>query len=243
MTRSAGPPQRAVPHAERVETAVQTAPGPAPSLHRSGPVPPPEFVLCGYCDTLHRRQAFESRKTARCVTCGSPLYRGNTDLGAMLAVAITAALAFVVANVMPLLTLTTSGSQTRATLWQAIVASYNSQLPVVATALLITLIIAPVLEIGLLLWVLVPLCARVRPWAFMPAMFVMRTLRPWRMTEVFFLGVIVSVVKLSGLATAIPGWGAFGVAVMTFAMAALASFDFGELWRRADEVAGQGVTP
>ncbi|HEY0193035.1 MAG TPA: paraquat-inducible protein A [Kofleriaceae bacterium] len=199
-------------------------------------MPPLELVLCGYCDTVHRRQAFAGRKTARCVTCGSPLYRGNTDLGAMLAVTVTAATAFAIANLMPLMTLTATGQQTRATLWHAIVASYNSQLPVVATALLISLIIAPLLEIGLLLWVLVPLCAHVRPLGFMTAMWIMQTLRPWRMVEVFFLGVIVAAVKLSGLATAEPGWGAFGVAVMTFALAALASFDVGELWRRADEV-------
>lgn len=199
-------------------------------------MPPPELVLCGYCDTLHRRQAFASRKTARCVTCGSPLYRGNTDLGAMLAATITAAAAFVVANMMPLVTLTVSGHQTRATLWQAIVASYNREVPIVATALLISLIIAPLFELGLLLWVLVPLVARVRPLGFMPAMFLMRTLRPWRMVEVFFLGIIVAVVKLSALASVVPDWGVFGVGVMTFAMASLASFDIGELWRRVEEI-------
>lgn len=199
-------------------------------------MPPPELILCGYCDTVHRRRAFASRNTARCVRCDAPLYRGNTHLGAMLAVTITAAVAFVIANLMPLLTLTASGQQTRATLWQAIVASYNRQLPIVATALLISLVLAPLLEIGLLLWVLVPLCARVRPFAFMPAMWLMRALRPWRMVEVFFLGVIVAAVKLSALATAVPGWGVFGIAVMTFALASLASFDAGALWRRADEV-------
>jgi paraquat-inducible protein A len=57
------------------------------------------------------------------------------------------------------------------------------------------------------------------------------------MVEVFFLGVIVAVVKLSALATALPGWGMFGVAVMALALASLSSFDPGALWRRADEVA------
>jgi paraquat-inducible protein A len=56
------------------------------------------------------------------------------------------------------------------------------------------------------------------------------------MMEVFFLGVIVAVVKLAALATALPGWGMFGVAVMAFALASLSSFDQGALWRRADEV-------
>jgi len=196
-----------------------------------------ELVICSYCDTVHRRVELPGRKTMRCVTCDSPLYRGNGELGSMLAVTVTATIAFVVANALPLLTLSSGTGQTQATLWQAITASYNSELPFVAIALTLTLMVAPAVELGLLLWVLVPLCFWARPLGFPATMTLLRTLRPWRMIEVFFLGVIVAVVKLSALATAVPGWGMFGVAVMTFALAALASFDQGAMWRRADEVA------
>jgi paraquat-inducible protein A len=195
-----------------------------------------ELVLCGYCDTVHRRAEVAERKAARCVTCDSPLYKANRDLGAMLAVVLTSLIAFVVANLMPLLTLTTGGQKTHATLWQAIVASYNAQLPVVAAALFLTLLFAPAFEIGLLLWLLVPLCLRTRPPGFPGAMWLLRVLKPWRMVEVFFLGVIVAIVKLSALATSIPGWGLFGIGVMTVSLGSLASFDQGILWRRADEV-------
>lgn len=200
-------------------------------------MPAAELVLCSYCDTVHRRVDVAGRRTVRCATCGSPLYRSNGDLGAMLALALTALVGFVVALASPLLTLTSQGHQTRATLWRAIAASYDSQLPFVSSALSLTLVIAPAIELGLLLWVLVPLCLWARPVAFPTAMGILRILRPWRMVHVFFLGVIVAVVKLSGLATALPGWGMFGIAVMSIALASLAAFDQGALWRRADEVA------
>jgi paraquat-inducible protein A len=198
---------------------------------------PTELVICRYCDTVHRRVAPAGRVTMRCVTCDSPLYRGNGDLGAMLAITVTATIGFLVANALPLLTLTSGSHQTRATLWRAVAASYDSELPFVAIALTLTLIVAPAIELGLLLWLLVPLCFRTRPLAFISMMEVLRTLRPWRMVEVFFLGVIVAVVKLSALATALPGWGMFGVAVMALALASLSSFDLGALWRRSAEVA------
>ena len=207
------------------------------TIASGGKVPAAEIVICSYCDTVHRRAEVPGRRTMRCVTCDSPLYRGNGDLSAMLAVTVTAVIAFIVANALPLLTLTSGSSQTRATLWRAIMASYDTDLPFVAIALTLTLIVAPAVELCLLLWVLVPLCLRTRPFAFLGTMGLLRTLRPWRMMEVFFLGVIVAVVKLSALATALPGWGMFGVAVMTFALAALSSFDQGALWRRAEQVA------
>jgi paraquat-inducible protein A len=203
-----------------------------------------ELAICAYCDTVHRRAELPGRTTARCVTCDSPLYHAGTDLGAMLAATITAAVAFAIANAFPLITLSSGDYKTQATLWRAIQASYDQDLPAVAVALAATLIIAPLFEIGLLLWVLVPLCLDTRPLGFTGVMRIVHVLRPWRMVEVFLLGVLVAVVKLSNLATTEPGWGLFGVAVMTLALASLASFDRSEMWRRADRIAGvrQGGT-
>ncbi len=195
-----------------------------------------ELAICMYCDTVHERVELPARGAARCATCERPLYHSNTDLGAMLAVTITATVAFVIANTFALITLTSGAVQTEATLWRAISASYDQDLPAVAVALAVTLIVAPLLELGLLLWVLVPLCWGARPLGFTLIMRLMHILRPWRMVEVFLLGVVVAVVKLSGLAAAVPGWGLFGVAVMTLALASLASFDRGEMWRRADAI-------
>jgi paraquat-inducible protein A len=218
-------------------TPTRLSPGrPGSALASCVDVPAAELVICSYCDTVHRRATPVRRETLHCVTCDSPMCRGNGELGAMLAVTVTAAIAFVVANALPLLTLTSGGHQTRATLWHAIAASYDSEVPFVAITLTLTLLVAPAIELGVLLWLLVPLCLGARPPAFVATMGLLRALRPWRMIEVFFLGVIVAVVKLAALATALPGWGLFGVAVMALALASLSSFDPGALWRRADEV-------
>lgn len=195
----------------------------------------PELAVCSYCGAVHRRAELPGRTTARCVRCDAPLYHATTDLPAMLAVAVIATLGFIVANAFPLITLTAQGQQTRATLWAAIMASYNQKLPVVAAGLALTLIVAPLVELLLLLWVLVPLSLRTRPLAFRFVMRTMAVLRPWRLVEVFLLGVIIAIVKLSGIATAVLGWGALGITVMALAMGSLGSFDQGVLWRRADE--------
>jgi paraquat-inducible protein A len=196
----------------------------------------PELAVCTYCDTVHRRADLPGRSSARCVRCDAPLYRASTDLAAMLAVTITAIGAFVVANAFPLITLTSGGQRTRATLWAAIGASYDQQLPLVAVVLATTLIIGPIVELGMLLWVLVPLAFRTRPPGFRIIMRIMSALRPWRLVEVFLLGVIIAIVKLSGFATAEIGWGAFGLTIVALAMASLSTFDPGVLWRRADEI-------
>jgi paraquat-inducible protein A len=195
-----------------------------------------ELAICEYCDTVHRRNPSHHRGKARCVTCDAPLYRGDPDLRAMLAVTLTATIAFAIANSFPLVTLVSNGSRTSATIWQSIAAAYDSDLPVVAVILTITLIVAPLIEIGLLLWVLVPLRLSARPLGFAVAMRALRILRPWRLVEVFLLGVVVALVKLGALASASPGFGVFGIGVMVFALTSLAAYDRGALWRRAAEL-------
>jgi len=196
----------------------------------------PELAVCAYCGAVHRRAPLPGRTTARCIRCDAPLYHSTTEVPAMLGVAVLATVAFVIANTFPLITLSAQGHQTRATLWAAIMASYNYRLPVVAAGLALTLIVAPVVELTLLLWVLVPLSLGTRPPAFRFVMRAMAVLRPWRLVEVFLLGVIIAIVKLSGLATAVLGWGAFGITVMAIAMASLGSFDQSVLWQRAESV-------
>lgn len=194
-----------------------------------------ELTICTYCDEVHARPLLRRGASARCTVCHSSLYHADSDLGAMLAVTVTATISFVIANAFPLITMTAAGRQSSATLWSAIVASYNRDLPFVAVALTATLIITPLAELLMLLWVLVPLAAGVRPPGFALLMRAMHAMRPWRMVPVFLLGLAVAVVKLSGLAATAPGWGMFGVAVMTIALASLATFDREILWRRADE--------
>ncbi len=154
----------------------------------------------------------------------------------MLAITLTAAAGFVVANLFPLLTLTLSGQQTKATLGAAIVAAWDRHIPFVGVALATSLIVAPLVELGLLLWILVPLTLRTKPPGFRYVMRFMTALKPWRMVEVFMLGIVIAIVKLAGLASAVLGWGAFGVLVMVFAMGSLGSFDHATLWDRVAKV-------
>ncbi|HEY4242935.1 MAG TPA: paraquat-inducible protein A [Kofleriaceae bacterium] len=195
----------------------------------------PELAICAYCDAVHRRTELAPRTTARCTNCGAALYKGEADVGAMVAIAITAAAGLAVALTAPLLTLQSGNTRVEATLWGAIAAAWRGDVPLVGLVLLISLVIAPICELGLLLWIVVPLSAHVRPPGFAFAMRTLRVLRPWRLVEVFLLGVLVSIVKLAGLATASPGWGVYGIGVLVLSLASLATFDRSSLWRRAAE--------
>ncbi|MNT72506.1 Paraquat-inducible protein A [compost metagenome] len=67
----------------------------------------------------------------------------------------------------------------------------------------------------------------------------MQSLRPWGMIEVFLLGVLVAIVKLSSMATVVPGPALWAFVALTVTLTAVLSFNPGAFWemtfRKADE--------
>ena len=67
----------------------------------------------------------------------------------------------------------------------------------------------------------------------------MQSLRPWGMIEVFLLGVLVAIVKLSSMATVVPGPALWAFVALTVLLTAVLSFDPRAFWEMAFEPAGQ----
>jgi len=203
------------------------------------------FIACHECDLLQRETILPSGGTAYCRRCGAILYRHTPDsLDRTLAYALGAAVLFIVANWFPIVRLEVQGNWTSTTLFGTVRTLYDQDMTSVAALVFITTILTPAIEMGTLVYMLLPLKFGRVP-KDLPATFrLLQAVRPWGMVEVFMLGTIVSLAKLSHLATVLPGialW-SFG-ALMLLVAAAAASFDARELWARAEAVARQRPCP
>jgi paraquat-inducible protein A len=105
----------------------------------------------------------------------------------------------------------------------------------VAALVFVTTILMPALEIGAMLYMLLPLKLGRVP-KELPAMFrLVQTVRPWGMVEVFMLGTLVSLAKLAHIAHVVPGVAIWSFAALMFLLAAAAaSFDAHDLWALVD---------
>jgi paraquat-inducible protein A len=108
----------------------------------------------------------------------------------------------------------------------------------------------PLLQMATMLYLLVPLRLHRIPYRFDLVFRLLQRVRPWGMTEVLILGMLVALVKLARIASVVPGtalW-TFG-ALMVLLAAASSAFDPREFWARtrtaADKVTNgaQSVTP
>ncbi|MGH8506404.1 MAG: paraquat-inducible protein A [Stenotrophobium sp.] len=198
-------------------------------------MPSAPLVICEHCDSVYQRQVLKPGEAARCQRCGSVLYRhGRHDLDSMLALTLASLIVFLIANAYPIMRLDLAGIENDTTLWHAILTSYDSGVGAIAIAAAVCVFIFPLMQIGLFLYVLLPLRMGRVPRAFIGAMHALRQMQPWSMVEVFMLGTLVSVVKLSVVAEVTPETGFWGFVALACLLTALINFDLRLLWDRAE---------
>jgi paraquat-inducible protein A len=194
------------------------------------------LIVCHACDLVHRRDAILDRARVLCVRCRAELYRTNSaSIDTAIALAASAAVLLLLSNVYPLVALQLNGSVRATTLVGAAIGLYNQGYAPVAALVLLTTLLVPLFQISGLLYVLVPLRAGRRAAGQNELFRALTHLRPWAMSEVFMLGALVALVKLSALAEVIPGVSLFSYGALMLALSALTSITPTEqFWRWVD---------
>ena len=189
------------------------------------------LVVCEQCGKAHRWSPLAPGTLARCIRCEAVLGRGHRlALTTILALTITAAIAFLIGISSDVLSLELRGISKATTLPGAISAIWSEGQEIVAVVAAITALVAPALFLGLRLYVLVPLAAGWAPRGFALCVRVLHHAGRWNMVEVFTIGVLLSLVRLAGLADAVPGPGLFALGAVTLLFAAIESAGLKHLW-------------
>lgn len=198
------------------------------------PAADPSLIACPHCDLLQRLPAVPPGGSARCPRCDRELWRGRVDaLTRSLALSLAAACLFLVANAVPMLGLRAVGRGASTTVIGGAIHLWTHDERLVAALVLCTAVLAPGLQIALML--AVGLGARAaRPAAWVGALLRHQpAARTWSMIEVMLLGVLVALVKIADYASVIPGTALFVLAALVFVLAAMqASFDARDVWAR-----------
>jgi paraquat-inducible protein A len=205
--------------------------------HRAAPL-----IACHDCDLLQREIPLNPGCTASCIRCGAVLYRNATDsIDRTLAYTLAAAVVFLIANWFPIFSIEVQGSVKGINLMGAVTSLWAQNMRAVALVVLVTTILVPALEMASMACLLVPLRFLLLPPTYTLMLRMMRLAQPWGMIEVFMLGVLVSLVKLTSTFKVIPGIALWSFGALTFLLAAAAaSFSSRDVWARVDQVTGRG---
>lgn len=190
------------------------------------------FMACHDCDLLHRIPVISEATTANCCRCGALLAKPKRNsLERTLALAITGLILLVMANSFPFLGFKIQGQVRHTLLLTGIQQFYTSGMPWLAVLVLFTTIIAPLAQLLALIYVLVPIKLQRQSPGMFHVFRWMLSLQPWSMMEVFMVGILVSIVKLTKMAQILPDVALFCFMVLIFILAAcLASLDPHLVW-------------
>ena len=206
------------------------------------PIADASLLACQHCDLVQRIPELEPGASARCPRCNKELWRRRVDsLNRTFALAIAAVVLYIVANSVPMLGLTIVGRDASTTVIGGAQHLWDNGQKIVGLLVLFTAVIAPALQIALMLAIVIG-AMRERPPQWVGALLRYHpTTKIWSMIEVMMVGVLVALVKIADYATVIPGMALFVLWVLVFILAGMsASFDSRDVWDRiqwADEAA------
>lgn len=189
----------------------------------------PGLIACEECDAVYRKLALRASEVALCGRCGAELERNRrAHRRHVLPLAIAGLCMYIIANVFPILELEVRGDFSQATLIGSVHSLNAERMPLVAFLVLATTILFPLFQLLALIYLLA-LPIRLRrfgyPTAFNLSGRLIQMLRPWVMVEIFLLGVIVAFVKLTSMATVLPGIALWAFGALAFLLTSVFSFD------------------
>jgi paraquat-inducible protein A len=198
-----------------------------------------QAIACKTCGQVQLVHPLKPGTAAHCVRCSSRIARRTAGgLHITGALALAAIILYIPANIFPILLLNFYGATSENTVWEGCVRLYQDGDIVIAIIVFLASILIPALKlIGLLFLVA---CTKLKfdRWKI-PRTWVYRfieTIGRWAMLDVFVLAILVSLVKLQGLASVIPGKGLFAFSlVVVCTILASAAFDPQLIWEAPED--------
>ncbi len=196
------------------------------------------IISCHDCGLLQRISHLPEDGTVQCCRCSAVLrkrqrIKPEKSIEHTLALVITALVLFTIANIFPIIEIQAEGNELSSTLFACVEYLFNNNMKLLAGLVFLTSIGAPMIQLTGLFYILLPLHFNVRSWNAPQVYRIVRVISSWSMLEVLMLGILVAVVKLSGLATVIPGIALWTFGLLIFVVAAILNdLDTEMLWEQ-----------
>ena len=173
-----------------------------------------------------------------CPRCGSHLHlRKPNSIQRTVALMVAAALLYVPANILPIMTVVELGDVTENTIVSGMMTFWRQGAYPIALVIFTASIVIPLLKIVALTWLCLAATGKVHPSPGMLGKIYWFTelLGRWSMVDIFVVGILVALVQLGNYMTITPGPGALAFAgVVVLTMLAAMSFEPRLLWDRLE---------
>ncbi len=169
-----------------------------------------QLIACHDCGHVYQNPECPEGSQIECVHCGHLMRTRHANWEAKVAsLTLAGIVLFVLANTFPFLGLEQAGLVQQSNLISGVIALIERQHFLLAALVFITIFLFPLLELLGLAYILLFRMVDIRAPFLGQVLHLLHLSRPWSMLEIFLLGVLVSSIKLAGMAHILPGVGLY----------------------------------
>ncbi len=159
------------------------------------------LIICKKCHTLHNRVPLSQNKKAFCSKCDILLYQNTPNtLNKTLALVITAAISLFVAFKFTIVTINIQGLEQSLTLYYLFMVILEQHQYVVGIMFIFLIVIFPIEIIFSMFLLLILMKFKKGGYLAQRLLILLAHIRPWSMIDIFFISLLVSIVKLFNFA-------------------------------------------
>jgi paraquat-inducible protein A len=200
------------------------------------------LASCHDCSLLARVPGGHGHAAARCPRCGAPLHARKTNsIHRSWALVISAAILYVPANLLPVMSVTSLGKTQSDTILSGVIYLLNHGMWPLALVVFVASVAVPLLKLGVLSYLLVSVQLRsTRRLVDRTRLYrITELVGRWSMVDIYVVTILVALVQLGALATIEAEMGAvyFG-SVVVLTMLAAETFDPRLIWDPLEQAHG-----
>lgn len=162
--------------------------------------PQDSYVACLHCDLLIHGQSLSHGQRAVCPRCQQVLYYEQRNITTSLALLVTALVLYLPAVLLPFLSMQAAGQVHQVSLWGSLAEITQGSSIYLAITVFMLVMFLPLVKFVGVLFILLSLKAERLPVLNVTIVRYILKLASWSMVEVYLIGVIVTLVKLSSIA-------------------------------------------
>jgi len=159
------------------------------------------YIICQMCSTLHEEVPIADGSRACCSSCGAVLYHHDRRLIENgLSLSITGFIFFIIANSFPLVKIEILGHEQFITLSKTFVALFENEFYIVGMLCLFLIFLFPLMIFLFNIIIFALLKLKIKQDMIKDLLILLGHIKPWSMSEIFLVSILVALVKLIGYA-------------------------------------------
>jgi len=197
-----------------------------------------KLIICKKCHTLHRKIELHHGTKAECKLCNTVIYRHHTNIiESSLAFSLVALISLFIAFSFSILTININGIYKSLDLFSLLEVIFQNNYYIVGMMLSFLIFIFPLAILLSMILLLILMKLKKSKYLVKRLLILIAKLLPWSMVDIFFISILVSMVKLFAYAQLELGV-AFGAFIITLFLdiLILKRISFNDLWTRYEYI-------